>query len=73
MLRSSVPHALNTPKGERHTFQVKMLESLAEVVDATQKHRETAITKAEAAIKEHVEKQTTADTRLTAAKEAEEK
>lgn len=71
MMGASLPHALGTPREERHAFQSQMIEAFWGMVVKTEAAREEDVKHAEAAIANHQDEQTTAGARLEAAGEQE--
>jgi len=71
MMGASLPHALGTPKEDRHAFQSRMIDAFWGMVVKTEAAREEDITQAEAAITKHQAEQGTASARLETATETE--
>jgi len=71
MMRVSLPHALGTAKSDRHVFQSRMVDALADLVCKTEAVRNEDVAQSEASISQHRAEQETACTRLEAAREVE--
>eukprot|EP00444_Apocalathium_aciculiferum_P024796 CAMPEP_0183433626 /NCGR_PEP_ID=MMETSP0370-20130417/61515_1 /TAXON_ID=268820 /ORGANISM="Peridinium aciculiferum, Strain PAER-2" /LENGTH=443 /DNA_ID=CAMNT_0025620015 /DNA_START=21 /DNA_END=1350 /DNA_ORIENTATION=+ len=72
MLMATLPHALETEKAERHSFQQSLLKGLADTCHKEQSKREVRIADAEAKVAMHTSEKASAAEKLEASKATEE-